>query len=327
MWTDPERYVNEQLTQHSKPYPILSRGFSPRDGSMRRIAVATNLTADAVVEKIRGRVGDTWMEGSSEAFECGSPDVAVTGIATVWTPTIEALQKAISMKHNLIVSMEPPFWRENGTVKTEVSMGAPQPKVLEASSVYQYKKKLIDDHGLTIWRFNENYKALPSNPRLNALAQTLGYKGHEDAQATQKLIDVRAGIYAVPEVTLMDLAKKARDTANAKALRVVGDPNEKVKSIVLMPGYVTDQDIMAMVHDRNVDVVVCGEACEWEAFEYAEDWITAGWGKGMILLGRAASEDPGARELATWMRSFISDVPVTGIPVGEPFNYVPSHKA
>jgi putative NIF3 family GTP cyclohydrolase 1 type 2 len=289
--------------------------------------MATSLTASAVVETIRNQVGSSWMGGTSEGVQCGDLNANVTGIATAWTPTIEALQKAISLHHNLIISMEPPFWRETGTVKTEVSMGTPSQKVVEASSVYQYKKKLIDENGLILWRFNENYSALPSNPRLNALAKTLGYKAHENQAATKKLAAIGAGVYSLPEISLADLAKRARDSANAKALRVLGNPNEKVKSVALLPGYIENEDIMAMVHDRNVDVVVCGEPCEWEAFEYAEDWITAGWGKGMIALGRAASEDPGATDLAAWIGTFISDVPVTGIAVGEPFSYVPSHKA
>jgi putative NIF3 family GTP cyclohydrolase 1 type 2 len=289
--------------------------------------MATSLTANGVVERIRSQASSAWMGGTSEGFQCGDLNARVTGIATVWTPTVEALQKAISMQNNLIISMEPPFWRESGTVQAEVSMGTPSVKVLEASSVYQYKKKLIDDHELILWRFNENYRALPSNPRLNALARTLGYKAHENPAATQKLAAIGAGVYAIPEILLADLAKKARESAIAKALRVLGNPNEKVKSIALMPGYIEDDDIMAMVHDRNVDVVVCGEACEWEAFEYAEDWITAGWGKGMIMLGRAVSEDPGAKELAAWIRAFITDVPVTGIGVGGPFPYVPSRRA
>jgi putative NIF3 family GTP cyclohydrolase 1 type 2 len=289
--------------------------------------MAANLTANDVIEKVRGRVGKTWMGGTSEGIECGDGSANVTGIATVWTPSIEVLQKAIAANHNFIVSMQPPFWVETGTVKTEVSLGRPSAKALAGSQAYEQKKKLIDDHGLVIWRFNENYVTLPGNPRLQGLAHTLGYKEHEDTPATQKLAEIGAGVYTIPEVSLMELAEKARDRANAKALRILGDPAVKVKSVVLKPGYITDADIMAMVHDRNADVVVCGEACEWEAFEYAEDWITADWGKGMIMLGRAASEDPGARELAAWMKTFVTEVPVTGFAVGEPFNYVPSHKA
>jgi putative NIF3 family GTP cyclohydrolase 1 type 2 len=287
--------------------------------------MATNLAANAVVERIRSQVSSTWMGGTSEGFQCGDQNAKVTGIVVAWTPSVELLQKAISLQHNLIISMEPPFWRESGPVFTEVSMGTPSMKVLEANPAYQYKKKLIDDHGLILWRFNENYKSLPANPRLNALARTLGYKAHEIPAATQKLAAIGAGVYAIPEIPLADLAKNAKERANAKALRVLGDPKERVRSVALLPGYIEDEHIMAMVHDRNVDVVVCGEPCEWEAFEYAEDWITAGWGKGMIALGRAASEDPGAKELATWIGSFITEVPVTGIAVGEPFSYVPSH--
>lgn len=288
--------------------------------------MATTLTASAVVERIRSRASSDWMGGTSEGFQCGDPDSTVTGIVTAWTPTIEAIQKTIALKHNLMITMEPPFWREDGTVKTELSMGTPSMKVLETSSTYQFKKKLIEEHGLILWRFNENYQALRSNPRLNALARTLGYAPHENAAATQKLAATGAGVYTIPETSLADLAKRARESASASALRVLGDPKAKVKSVALLPGYIQNEDIMAMVRDRNVDVVVCGEPCEWEAFEYAEDWITAGWGKGMIALGRAASEDPGAKALAVWIASFLSDVPVAGIAVGEPFSYVPSHK-
>ena len=149
--------------------------------------MATNLTADAVVERIRSQVGSTWMGGTSEGFLFGEPTAKVTGIAIGWTPSIELLQKAISLQRNLIISMEPPFWRESGPVFSEVSMGTPSMKILEANSVYQYKKKVIDDHGLVLWRFNENYRALPANPRLNGLARTLGYKAHEIPVATQKL--------------------------------------------------------------------------------------------------------------------------------------------
>ena len=71
--------------------------------------MATSLTGSAVVKKIRSQVSRTWMGGTNEGFECGEMDATVTGIATAWTPTIEALQKAISLKRNLIISMEPPL--------------------------------------------------------------------------------------------------------------------------------------------------------------------------------------------------------------------------
>jgi putative NIF3 family GTP cyclohydrolase 1 type 2 len=78
-------------------------------------------------------------------------------------------------------------------------------------------------------------------------------------------------------------------------------------------------------------VVVTGEPVEWEALPYLEDWVTAGKGQGMIVLGHEASEEPGSGEVAAWMKSFISEVPVEWLPSGEPFwtvhsSAVHSHK-
>ena len=156
--------------------------------------MAQGITAGEIVRRIRGQIGEQWISPSSEGFQCGSEDTKVDGIVTTWTPSIEVLSRAVSQKHNFIISVEPPFWRESGPVKTEVAYGSPPQDLLAKSGAYEYKKKFIDEHGLVLWRFNENYKALPSNPRLNALASALGWSGHEDKPATQKVAKLRAGI-------------------------------------------------------------------------------------------------------------------------------------
>ena len=285
------------------------------------------VTAGQIVKRIRDRVGASWKSPSSEGFECGNENANVTGIVTAWTPTLEVIEKAVSLKHNFIVCMEPPFWHEFGQVKTEVSYGRPTPEMLDKNPVYQHKKKLIESNHLAIWRFNENFQALPENPRLKALAETLRMKGREDAAATQKLASIHAGVYAIPETSLFNLAKQAKELAGAKALRTVGDPKATVRRVALLPGYMTDESMMAIVHDRNVDVVISGDACQWEAFEYAEDWIDAGWGKGLILLGHAVSESPGGKEMANWLHAFVTDVPVVGVASGECYDFVPVHHA
>lgn len=137
--------------------------------------MASTLMASGVIERIRRQVGSSWLGATNESFESGTGDLNVSGIATTWTPSIEALQIAIAVNHNFIISVVSPFRYEAGTVKTEVSYGSPSMKQMESSPAFQFKKKLIDDHGLAIWRFYENYLALPANPRLNALANALGY--------------------------------------------------------------------------------------------------------------------------------------------------------
>lgn len=288
--------------------------------------MAQRLTAGEVIKRIRDHVGAAWISPSSEGFQRGSQETEVSGIVTTWTPTLEVLSRAVSLKHNLVISVEPPFWRETGPVKTEVAYGSPPPEVLEKDAAYQYKQKWIDEHNLILWRFNENYKALPSNPRLNALADLLRWSSYKDAMATQKHSGLCAGVYALPETPLLTLAKEAATRTSAKALRTLGDPAARIKRVALLPGYITNAHMMSLTNDRDIDAVMCGEACQWEAFEYAEDWITQGWGKAFIMLGVAASEDPGGKAIARWLQTFLTGIPSTGIADGEPYNFVVAHE-
>ena len=54
----------------------------------------------------------------------------------------------------------------------------------------------------------------------------------------------------------------------------------------------------------DVDVLVVGEAREWELVEYAQDSITAGNQKALIVLGHVVSEQGGMKYCTEWLKSF-----------------------
>jgi hypothetical protein len=101
-------------------------------------------------------------------------------------------------------------------------------------------------------------------------------------------------------------------------LRVVGDPNAKVSRIQLGVGYATPA-----VNSAEIDVVISGEQQEVDGFldspEYVLDAASPGIPKGWIMLGHAVSEESGMLEMAQWIRSFVSEVPVQLVKAGEPF--------
>ena len=70
---------------------------------------------------------------------------------------------------------------------------------------------------------------------------------------------------------------------------------------------------------EKVEVLVSGESREWETVEYVRDAISAGMKKALILLGHATSEEPGMEYCATWLKTFVTEVPVEFIPAKEPF--------
>ena len=62
-----------------------------------------------------------------------------------------------------------------------------------------------------------------------------------------------------------------------------------------------------------------GETHEWELVEYAQDVISSGKKKALIILGHVTSEQAGMKYCAEWLRSFVTEVPVEFIPAPEPY--------
>ena len=69
----------------------------------------------------------------------------------------------------------------------------------------------------------------------------------------------------------------------------------------------------------QMDVVIAGEPREWEVVPYVLDSREAGAAKGLIALGRLVSEEPGMKACAEWIRSFVPELPVESVPVGDPY--------
>jgi putative NIF3 family GTP cyclohydrolase 1 type 2 len=118
-------------------------------------------------------------------------------------------------------------------------------------------------------------------------------------------------------MTLRALATDVARRLNDRALRVVGDPDMRVSRVALGPGY----GIPALTAD--IDVAIGGEASEAGGnAEYALDAAATAKPKGMIILGHLMSEDHGMQEVAEWLRTFVTDVPIEFIPAGEPFSRI-----
>ena len=87
--------------------------------------------------------------------------------------------------------------------------------------------------------------------------------------------------------------------------------------IGLLPGTTPIQAAFKLL--PNVDVIVAGEVREWETVEYVRDKVFAGEKKGLILVGRVVSEEPGMAICADWLKTFIPEVPIRHISAGDPY--------
>ena len=71
-------------------------------------------------------------------------------------------------------------------------------------------------------------------------------------------------------------------------------------------GYASRERGLAQLADPTVDLLICGEAREWEVVEYAQDAITAGQKKALIMLGHVVSEQGGMLWATEWLKTLRS---------------------
>lgn len=255
------------------------------------------LTAGTVVERIKANLGVPWRGGPTDTFKAGGPETAVTGIVTTVMSTYDVIKRAVAGGRNLVITHEPTFWTGNDDVS---SFGG--------DPLYQEKLKFIRDRGVAIWRFHDHLHARQPDMTTVGLAEAVGWGGRQSKD------DPR--VYVLPRVRLRDLARDIERRLGLRAIRVIGDPEALVSRGALMQGAAPFH--VATVFPK-VDVIVAGEQREWEGVEYAFDADTAGQKKGLVLVGHWASEDPGMRLCADWLKTFVTEVPVEWISAGDPF--------
>ena len=109
-----------------------------------------------------------------------------------------------------------------------------------------------------------------------------------------------------------------RRALNARGgIRVIGDPQTSVRTIGLLPG---STPIAASLDALpGADAVIAGEVREWESAEYARDLVAAGGRKGLILVGRLVSEEPGHARMRRLAEDVVPEVPVRHVAAGDPY--------
>src|SRR5205823_2976390 len=125
-------------------------------------------------------------------------------------------------------------------------------------------------------------------------------------------------LFALPPTTLLGLARGLRDLLDDRTMRVVGNPALPVRQVAAIWGNATQLDAIKALNGP-ADVLICGYAREWEAVEYAQDMVSAGAKKALILLGELKAVEGGMRYCAEWLSGFVSEVPIGFTPVAEPY--------
>ena len=293
--------------------------------------MATGLTVSDVIAKLHTAVGPTWKDSAWDGLQSGSMDATVTGIAVGWSPGLALLKEAVARSCNLILVKDPVYWYEkedplkkfdSATSRfAEGMVGSTQWDTIAKTDLYRIKRDYIAAHQLNIYRISENWDGNRSLAMYGFL-RALGWKQTESLIADPRFPNARTAIVQIPADDLLHVAQHAKKSVSASSTRVLGDPAAKVAKIAVHSGFLTIYAATKIGLTPDLDAFLTGETCEWEAFTYAEDWISSGKGKGFIMTGLAPASNAAAHEVAAWVQQTLPSAKVEFLAATDPLTPV-----
>jgi putative NIF3 family GTP cyclohydrolase 1 type 2 len=257
---------------------------------------AQTLTAVEAIHQIQQRypapVPDT-----VDTVKAGDPTTPVTGIATTFLDTLDVLREANRRGLNLVITHEPTFYnhRDNTAFFAD-------------DQVYKEKLAFIEQHHMVVFRLHDEiHGAAPDHIEVGLL-EALGWQS----------ITKEGDLFHVttPPTKLSELAKNLQVKLKANTMRVEGDPNLVVTHIVLVPGAAGLETQVTALRPEEIELLIAGEASEWETVEYVRDAVAQGKHKALILLGHEVSEEPGMVKCAEDLRIVFPKMKVEHISAG-----------
>ncbi len=254
---------------------------------------------DAIVKASFG----TPPEGTVDTVKAGDPSRPVTGITTTFLATCEVIRKSVERNNNFIITHEPIFYNH-----------LDQTDWLKDDPVYAFKKKLLDETGVVVWRCHDSIHSMKPDGIMLGMRGKLGWEAYADPR--------NPDLYRLPKTTLSGLADSLKATFSLAHVRSIGDPGLAVQTVGYLAGAPGGNAQIRFMEQADPDAIVCGEIHEWETSEYIRDANFSGRKRGMILIGHVPSEEAGMAWLAGWLKSRFSGLKVDHIPAENPFIYL-----
>ncbi|GAB4039224.1 Nif3-like dinuclear metal center hexameric protein [Spirosoma jeollabukense] len=261
-----------------------------------------SFTVGQVMDIILKTIPNAPFPKTVDTLKSGSASQKVTGIVSTMFATSEVIEKTIAAGANFIIAHEPTFYNH-----------ADETDWLKNDPVFQHKQELLTKHGIAVWRFHDYWHSHRPDGIWTGMLSALGWEKYVDAQ--------NRGVLTLPATPLHQLITQVKAKLDIKMVRVVGDRAQSCQRVLLLPGAAGGRNQIAAIEQAKPDVVLCGEASEWETPEYIRDARRQGQTISLVVLGHIMSEAAGMAWLVPWLKPQLPDLPISYIPSGNPFTY------
>jgi putative NIF3 family GTP cyclohydrolase 1 type 2 len=271
-----------------------AHGLRAQSGSVK------NQTASQIIVEMQSHLNCKWSRETVDTFKSGNPDNVVTGIAVSMFADMATLRKAVENNCNLIIVHEPTFYNHLDNTES-----------LQDDPVFLKKIAYINEHKLIIFRFHDHWHKTVPDGIYVGMVDKLGWKANQ--------VDKSMKFFKFEEQTVGSFAQKLQEKLKGSQLRIVGDPQMRFTNVALAVGAPGSQSHRNLLNDNSTELLVAGEAQEWETYEYVLDASMLGMKKAAIFTGHIPSEEAGMEYCANWLKTFIKDIPVIYLENGSAY--------
>ncbi len=259
-------------------------------------------TVQEIIDLILKEGGLTPINNTVDTIKAGDAGQFVTGILTTMFATITVIEEAVKKQSNLIIAHEPTFYN-----------GSDDLQWVKNNSLVRKKQDLLAKNKIAIWRFHDYCHALKPDAISYGVAKKMGWLPY-----------FKTGQYllTIPPARLDTLVQQLKSLLEIGHVRVIGDADHRCEKIALLPGAWGGQRQVSAVETNQPDVLIVGEAVEWETVEYMRDSHLLGGKTALIILGHSVSEEPGMEWVAEWLQPRIPELPVSHYASRDPFNWL-----
>ena len=270
-----------------------------------RTGLGKSLTIQDVIDIIVRSVPGAPIEQTVDTFKAGDPSRPVTGVASTFLATIDVINKAAELGANLIITHEPTYYSH-----------LDETDWLAEDKIYLEKRRLLDEHGIAIWRFHDYWHLYQPDGMLAGLLKKLEWESYPVSDRENLPSIVRL----LPQRTVAEVAAHFKEKLGIdRPVQLIGNPEMICRTVGLVPGAYGGRLQIDFLGRSWVDVLVVGEINEWETSVYVQDAISTGEQTSLLILGHAVSEEPGMELLVDWLQPKIPDIPVYHVPAKDPF--------
>jgi putative NIF3 family GTP cyclohydrolase 1 type 2 len=261
------------------------------------------LTIQQAIDTIISSVPGAPFPDTVDMVKVGDSTQEISGIVVTFLATCDVIEQAAQLGANLIITHEPTFYNH----RDETAWLGNHP-------VYVAKRQLIEQSKMVIWRFHDYLHSLPPDSTFMGLLKELNWEANRSPE--------QPFLCSIAPVTLLELGRWATKQLGLQAVRVVGDLASQCERIALLPGFPPAEFQMGSLGVAGADVLITGEIHEWEVSEYVRDATHFGHNKGLIVIGHAASEEPGMKWVIPWLEERLQGVAIHFVPTVSPFHHL-----